>query len=128
MAATQLIEALQTEVAALKGQFEMIAPKFANYDLMALENGPWKAEFERLLKVQEADLKGLYDDANTSIGVMNATLATLHAAPPQTAAAARSGKCQGPKTYKHPHSLVRMRNGQNGKSRCRTMWTPSTQA
>ena len=61
MAATRLIEALQAEVATLKGPFGMIAPKFANYDLMALENGPWKAEFERLLKVQEADLKGLYE-------------------------------------------------------------------
>ena len=128
MAATQLIEALQAEVATLKGQFEMIAPKFANYDLMALENGPWKAEFERLLKVQETDLKGLYDDANTSIGVINAKLATLHAAPPADGGSGKKWQMSRSKDLEASAFMVRMRNGQNGKSRCRTMWTPSTQA
>ena len=43
MAATQqLIETLQEEVAVLKKQFDKFEPKFTKYDLMELENGPWK--------------------------------------------------------------------------------------
>ena len=80
-ATVESVEALRQEMAALRAQFESIAPKFATYDMMLHTHTPWESQVEQMLTDQNksqadvtASLQDLYSKADHAIKEINVKL------------------------------------------------------